>query len=172
MKKLPDHDSPAGPAADQIQHHHQGNHHQCKAHSKGGDAGVARGALGALDDFDAVFAEAERGHALGAVHVQSDVQAVLIPAHQKAVDQILDDLAEGKSHDGEIVTAQTQDRNTDQNAENGSNGSADKDGDHKAYGRIDRALHALGKEGAGEGTDTHEACVSEAQLTEDSDGQV
>ena len=41
-----------------------------------------------------------------------------------------------------------------------------------AIGWIDRALHALGEEGAGEGADTHEACVSEAQLTEDPDGQV
>ena len=94
------------------------------------------------------------------------------PKDMDGVYKVLDDLTEGKSHDGEIVTAQTQDRNTDQNAENSRNGSADKDGDHKAYGRIDRALHAFGEEGAGEGADTHEACVSEAQLTEDSDGQV
>ena len=100
------------------------------------------------------------------------MEAVSVASEEYGVYKVLDDLTEGKSHDGEIVTAQTQDRNTDQNAENGSNGSADKDGDHKAYGRIDRALHAFGEEGAGEGTDTHEACVSEAQFTEDSDGQV
>lgn len=67
--------------------------------------------LGALDDFDAVFAEAERGHALGAVHVQGDVQAVLIPAHQKAVDQILDDLAEGQGDNGQVVPPEPQHRN-------------------------------------------------------------
>ena len=100
------------------------------------------------------------------------MEAVSVASEEYGVYKVLDDLAEGKSHDGEIVTAQTQDRDADQNAENGSNGSADKNGDHKAYGRIDRALHAFGEEGAGEGADTHEACVSEAQLTEDSDGQV
>ena len=100
------------------------------------------------------------------------MEAVSVASEEYGVYKVLDDLAEGKSHDGEIVTAQTQDRDADQNAENGSNGSADKDGDHKTYGRIDHALHALGKEGTGEGADTHEACVSEAQLTEDSDGQV
>ena len=100
------------------------------------------------------------------------MEAVSVASEEYGVYKVLDDLAEGKSHDGEIVTAQTQDRDADQNAENGSNGSADKDGDHKTYGRIDRALHALGEEGAGKGTDTHEACVSEAQLTENPDGQV
>ena len=74
------------------------------------------------------------------------MEAVSVASEEYGVYKVLDDLAEGKSHDGEIVTAQTQDRNTDQNAENGSNGSADKDGDHKTYGRIDHALHALGKE--------------------------
>ena len=100
------------------------------------------------------------------------MEAVSVASEEYGVYKVLDDLAEGKSHDGEIVTAQTQDRNTDQNAENGSDGSADKNGDHKTYGRIDRALHALGKEGAGEGADTHKSCMSEAQLTEDPDGQV
>ena len=47
----------------------------------------------------------------------------------------------------------------------GSDGSADKNGDHKTYGRIDRALHALGKEGAGEGADTHKSCMTQTQFS-------
>ena len=91
--------------------------------------GVARGALGALDDFDAVFAEAERGHALGAVHVQGDVQAVLIPAHQKAVDQILDDLAEGQGDNGQVVPPEPQHRNPDDEAHDGGKEGAHHQGD-------------------------------------------
>ena len=33
-------------------------------------------------------------------------------------------------------------------------------------------VQAFGEEGAGECADTHKSCMSEAQLTEDSDGQV
>ena len=100
------------------------------------------------------------------------MEAVRVASEEYGVYKVLDDLTEGKSHDGKIVTAKTQDRDADQNAENSRNGSSDKDGDHKTYGWIDRALHALGEEGTGEGTDTHKSCMSEAQLTEDSDGQV
>ena len=57
------------------------------------------------------------------------MQAAGIDAHNEAGDDLFDNLAKSQGHDGQIVAAQAQDRNTDQEAQDGSGDSADHNAD-------------------------------------------
>ena len=45
------------------------------------------------------------------------MQAAGVDAHDKAGNDLFDDLAKSQGHDGQIVAAQAQDRDTDQEAQ-------------------------------------------------------
>ena len=57
--------------------------------------------------------EAEIAGALRAGGVENNVQAVCVMPDYQAVDELLDYLAEGQRHDGEVVAAQAQDGDAD-----------------------------------------------------------
>ncbi len=57
--------------------------------------------------------------------VKDHVQAAGVDAHDKASDDFFDDLAKSQGHDGQIVTAQAQDRDADQEAQDGGGDGAD-----------------------------------------------
>ena len=101
------------------------------------------------------------------------MEAPGIPAHQQAVDQFLDDLAEGQRHDGQIVAPQTQHRGTDDHAGHGSHSGAHDHGDCQSQGiGGNGALQAHGSDDAGEGAHAHETGVAQAQFAQDAHGQV
>ena len=61
--------------------------------------------------------------------VKDHMQAAGIDAHNEAGDDLFDNLAKSQGHDGQIVAAQAQDRDTDQEAQDGSGDSADHNAD-------------------------------------------
>ena len=101
------------------------------------------------------------------------MQAVLIPAHQKAVDQILDDLAEGQGDNGQVVPPEPQHRNPDDEAHDGGKEGTHHQGDDHPHQIIwDSRLQAHGGNDAGEGAHAHEAGMAQRQLSQNADGQV
>ena len=89
------------------------------------------------------------------------------------IDDILDNLAESQRHDRQIVAAQTQDRDADQHACHSRNQSTDQNRQRET--NPDRGEAFLGQNTertADERTQTHEARVSETQLTENADRQI
>ena len=137
------------------------------------DAVVARGTLGSLNDLNAVFAQPQVVDILVAVQVQGKMQAVLIPAHQQAVDDVPDDLAEGQGDDGQIVAPQPQHGHAHDDAGDGGKDGAHQDGQHHPRQLAGhRGGQAHGGDDAGEGAHAHKARVAQGQLTQDTHGQV
>ena len=101
------------------------------------------------------------------------MQATGVDAHDKAGDDLFDDLAKSQGHDSQIVAAQAQDRDTDQEAQDGSGDSADHDADDKAH-RIggNGALKGDRGDDARVGTDTHKARMAQRQVARDADDKV
>ncbi len=133
----------------------------------------AGGALGALDDDAPALQKVQVGGGLAAGGVEDDVQAVRVHAHQQAGDELLDDLAEGQRHDGEVVAREPQHRNADQKADDGGEEGAHDHRQRQAH-RCggDHAHEAHGGDDAGEGADAHEARVTETQVAQDAHREV
>lgn len=107
-------------AVDEVHDDDQREQHQRKAKAQRGELAGNACTLCARDNkvtVDGVHAVAEHGKVRHAVH-QLNVEAV---------ENRADDLAEGQRHDGQIVAAQPQDRNTDQKAEDTGHQTADDD---------------------------------------------
>ena len=98
---------------------------------------------------------------------------MIVDTEVQCVDDVLDDLTEREGDDREVVALQTKNRDTDEEAENGSGSGTDHNRDDEAKKRWHRtALHQHRPGRGGEGTDAHEAGVSEGQLTGDTDHEV
>ena len=101
------------------------------------------------------------------------MQAVFIVADDEAVYKLLDDLAEGQRHDGQIIAVQTQHRDADERSRDAREDRAHHYCERKAHAvRGDGALQAHCRDNAGERADAHESRVSQTQLAEDADGEV
>ena len=102
-----------------------------------------------------------------------EVQSGGVQRNVKAVDDIADDLAEGKRHDCQIVTAQTKHRDADEDARNACQHAADQHGDqHENRGIADLIPQRGDGNDTGKCADTHEACMAEAQLAGNADHQI
>ena len=167
------HDGAAGAAAHEVEHDDERYHYENEARGEARDGVRARRALGALDYLYAALREAEVGDGLRAVQVEYHVQAVLVAADDEAVYELFDYLAEGQGDDGEIVAAQAEHGDADNDTRYGGAGRAGDEGYGEPHGLGgDGGLEAHRRHDAGEGADAHEARVAEAQLAEDADGEV
>ena len=90
------------------------------------DGGGAGRALRALDDGRAVRTQAEVIDRFVAGEIENEVQALFIAANDEAVDKLLDDLAEGERHDGEIVALQAEHGRADEKADERGEKRADE----------------------------------------------
>lgn len=126
-----------------------------------------------LDDGGAVLEQVQVVDRGVTCDVKDHVQTAGVDAHNEAGDDLFDDLAKSQGHDGQIVAAQTQDRDTDQEAQDGSGDSADHDADDQAH-RIGRdgALQRDRGDDARVGTDAHKARVAQRQVARDADDEV
>lgn len=79
----------------------------------------ARCTLRALDDGGAVLEQVQVVDRGVTRDVKDHMQAAGIDAHNEAGDDLFDNLAKSRGHDGQIVAAQAQDRDTDQEAQDG-----------------------------------------------------
>ena len=101
------------------------------------------------------------------------MQAAGVDAHDKAGDDLFDDLAKSQGHDGQIVAAQAQDRDTDQEAQDGGSDGADHNADDKTYWiGGDGALEGNRGNDARIGADAHKARVAQRQVARDADDEV
>ena len=160
-------------AADQVLHDQQRQHDEDKARGEGGDGLGAGGALGALDDDAAAVRKDHVIGGLGAVEVEDDVQAAAVHAHDEAGDELLEDLAEGQGHDGQVVAVEAQHRDAHQKAHHGGEEGADNHGEGQAQGGGgDGGGKTHGGDDAGEGAHAHEARVAQGQIAQDAHHQV
>lgn len=83
--------------AREIEHDDERHHHKDEARGETRDGLGAGRALRALDDGVARGVEAEIVDRLGAGNIEEDVQARSVIADEQAVDEIRDDLAEGRA---------------------------------------------------------------------------
>lgn len=167
------HDGPPGPAVLQIQHDEQRHHHQNETGSEAGDGLDAGGTLRTFDDGDAGVAEAQILHGLVAGEVKEDMETIFVMAHDEAGHKLLDDLAEGQSHDGQIVALEPQHGAPTMKPAMVANSAPTimamvsrrpAEGTH-----IQQALRS---DDAREGTYAHKACMPQTQLTKDAHRQV
>ena len=151
------HDGAAGAAVDEVLHHEEGKEDQREAHPEGGDGVDAHAALGAADEQLA-----------GDVAViEGKVQPSRVDGDIQAVDHVSDDLAEGQRHDGQIVAAQPQHRNADQNARDAREHAAHDHGQKEAHGfvfKLEGAQHPARGHDAGKRAHAHEARVAKAEF--------
>ena len=66
--------------------------------------------------------------------VIAEMQAAAVHAHIEAVDDVLDDLAEGQRDDGQIVALKPQHRDADEHTGDGGKECADHNGEDQADG--------------------------------------
>lgn len=106
-------------AVHKMEDHDEAEHHEDKAAGERGDllhaANAHRSAENKLSALLQIFGRLQ----------EADVVAAAVQADIKVRENALDDLAEGKRHDGEIVAAETQHRNADEKADDGSEDRAD-----------------------------------------------
>ena len=150
---------------DKVHNDNQNNHHKHKAQTKGGKT---RRHLGTLRTVDNEFSDQGAAVKHGSVEM-----AGIINGDVQAVQYVFNDFTESEGNDRQIVSAQTENRDADEETGNGSEQAADDDSDSHQQNRI---ADIVAKEGngdnAGESTHAHKACVSQAELTENTDGQV
>ena len=104
---------------------------------------------------------------------QTQMEPVLVHTHIEIGDDILDDLAEGQRHNGQIVAVEPQHRDPDQHAGDGGEHRANGHADHQPQRAGDHdALQGHGGGHAGEGAHAHEARVTQTQLAGDSHHQI
>ena len=157
----------------QIQHDEQRHHHQNETGGEAGDGLDAGGTLRTFDDGDAGVAEAQILHCLVAGEVKEDMETIFVMAHDEAGHKLLDDLAEGQSHDGQIVALEPQHGSTHDEAGDGGEQRAHDHGDGQPQtGGGDHIQQALRSDDAREGTYAHKARMPQTQLTKDAHRQV
>ena len=167
------HDRAARTRTSQVQHDDERDHHEDEACGERCDRGGAGRALRALDDGRAVRTQAEVIDRFVAGEIENEVQALFIAANDEAVDKLLDDLAKGERHDGEIVALQAEHGRADEKADERGEKRADEHREREAHGAIrNESRKALRDDDTGERAYAHKARVAEAQLTEDTDRQV
>ena len=137
------------------------------ARQEGGRLLHAADADGAVDDNVAVRRKAHGGGVL-----DGEVEAVRIKAQVHGVQHVLDDLAEGQGHDGEIVAPQAQHRDADEEAEHAGHHTADEHGERKAQHRGHFRAGDDPEHRAGESAHAHKARMAQAQLAQDAHGEV
>ena len=151
----------------QVEDDDEGHHHQHEAGHKGGDALGVHDSHGAADELGAAVGQ------LQVVVEEAEVEAVFIHPQVDVGDQALDDLAEGQGDDGQVVAVEPQHRDADEEAQHGGHQGAEDHGQGQPQrGGGHAVLEGLGKGGAGEGPQAHEAGVAQAQLAGDAHHQV
>ena len=167
------HDRAARARAGQVQHDDQRDHHEDEACGEACDGGGAGRALRALDDGRAVRTQAEVIDRFVAGEIENEVQALFIAADDEAVDKLLDDLAEGERHDGEIVALQAEHGRADEKADERGEKRADEHREREAHGAIrNESRKTLRNDDTGERAYAHKARVAKAQLAENADREV
>ena len=157
----------------QIQHDEQRHHHQNETGSEAGDGLDAGGTLRTFDDGDAGVAEAQILHGLVAGEVKEDMETIFVMAHDEAGHQLLDDLTEGQSHDGQIVALKPQHGSAHDEAGDGGEQRAHDHGDGQPQtGGGDHIQQALRSDDAREGAHAHKASVAQTQFAQNTHRQV
>ena len=88
-------------------------------------------------------------------------------------EDVLHDLAEGQSHDCQIVAPEPQHRDTDEEADDASQHTADDHAQHQAQRAAGHRLRQKGcGDDAGKRADTHKSGMAQAQFTADTHQQV
>ncbi len=160
-------DGPAFLGIDQVQHHKQGEQDQAEAGGKGGQLLHTGDAHGAAEDPLAL------AHQLGLCGGDGKAEAGFIGADIHIADDILHDLAEGQGHDGQIVAPQPQDGNADEEADDGSQQTADENGNnHQQNGVTDVLVQKGNGHNAGKRADAHKTGMAQAQLAADAHQKV
>ena len=91
----------------------------------------------------------------------------------KSFNAIQNIILQGQSHDGQIVAPQTQDGDTDEEAQHTGNKTAADHGQQQPHSRNgNHGLQHSRDDDAGEGTDAHKARMAQAQLTADAHQQI
>ena len=167
------HDRAARTRTSQVQHDDQRDHHEDEARGERCDRGGAGRTLRALDDSGARGTQTEVIDRFVAGEIENEVQALFIAANDEAVDKLLDDLAEGERHDGEIVALQAEHGRADEKADERGEKRTDEHREREAHGAIrNESRKALRDNDTGERANAHKACVAEAQLAENADREV
>ena len=149
---------------DQIDHHKQGEQHKQEACGKGRDPADTRRAGGAAEQELAgkirlIKGKPQRGAVNGDVNT---------------VEHVADDFAEGKGHNGQVVTLQPEHRNANQETRDSCQYAAG----HKRKHQLCCFRHAEGLPGIGGNhnackcADRHEAGMTQTQLAGNTDGQI
>ena len=161
------HDGAARARVHDVEHHGHGDDHEDDAGQEGRDLLDAHRALRAIDD-DRSALHAER---LGVGH--REVQTARVKAHIEVVEDVLDDLAEGQGHDGEVVAMQAHDRDADEEPGERRAGRRDDEAQDEQHRHArDSTLEHGDRHDAREGTHAHEAGMAEGQLAGDSHDEV
>ena len=162
------HDRPSGPGIDQVHHDKQRHQNQNHADQEGGIIGRARNSLRSLDDDVSALLQSQRNAVLG-----RHMETAAVASQVNHIHYVFDNLSKGQRHDGQIVALQAQNRDADQDSEQSRAYGSNQNRQEKAdSGHWNRRLHTAGEKRAGKGAHTHEARVSQAQLTGDTYRQV
>ena len=147
--------------------HDKADHHKDKAAGKRSDLLYAADAHRPADDELSALLQILRSLQ------EANVVAAAVDTDVKVRENALDDLAEGKRHDGEIVAPETQHRNADEKADDGGKDRADghRNGKTQRSARND-ALERHRRRRAHERPHAHKARVAERQLAHHADGEV
>ena len=135
---------------------------QYNPNCKCGLLGCPRDSLGPFDQHLSILRKIE-----GQGIFQRKMEARGISAQVDRVDQVLDNLAEGQCHYRQIVAAQAEHRDADEDSKGSRHKGADHKCNHHRQGGIHGSLDALGKQGPGKGSHAHKARMAQAQLTQD-----
>ena len=131
--------------ADEVLHHGQGDEHQ--------DEG---------DDEKVLLIKA------GGRQTQRAAEALV----RGVLEQGLDDLAEGQGHDGQVVAAQTEGGDTDDDTADSGHTAAHQKGDEEGHDTVaQRFLQKRGHLTADVGTHAHKSRVAQGKLTEEAHHQ-
>ena len=150
-----------------MENHDQADHHKNKPAGKRGDTLHAADAHRSADDELSALLQI-----FGRLK-KADVIAAAVETDVEVREDALDDLTEGKRHDGEIVAPEAQHRNADEKADDGGEHRADYhcDGETQRSARND-ALQRHRRGRTHKRADAHKARVTERQLAHDADGEV
>ena len=101
------------------------------------------------------------------------MKSVRVNADDQAVYEILYDLSESQRDDRQIVAAETQNGNADQESRNSGEDRADNDREKQTEPLVGNGVGERRRnDRAGECADAHEARVPERKFAHDADGQV
>ena len=101
------------------------------------------------------------------------MKSTFVNGNIETVENIFDDLTEGQGHDCQIVAPQTQDGYADEEADDGSQQTADEDGNnHQQNGVTDVLVQKGNGHNAGKSADAHKTGMAQAQLAQNAHGKV